>query len=63
MNCLGEVKSVYHGFRGYDTGRNVRISKSAILDRLNPKGIHIDNNVRVLIEAMLIAHEIGRAHV
>ena len=54
---LGELISVYHRFRGCDIGRNVRISKSAILDRSNPKGIHIGNNVRVLIEAMLIAHD------
>lgn len=50
----------YHRLRGCDIGKNTFISKSAILDRANPKGVHIGNNSRVLIEAMILAHDYSR---
>lgn len=50
----------YHRLRGCDIGMNCRISKSAILDRANPKGVHIGNNTRVLIDAMILSHDYSR---
>ena len=58
---LGELVSLYHRLRGCDIGSNCRISKSAILDHAHPKGIHIGNNTRVLIEAMILAYDYSRA--
>lgn len=52
--------SQYHRFRGCDIGNNCRISRSAEIDRAYPKGIHIGDNTRVLIEAMIIAHDYSR---
>ena len=51
---------VYHRLKGYDIGQNCRISRSAILDRAYPKGVHIGNNTRILIEAMILAHDFSR---
>ena len=51
----------YYRFRGYDIGENCRISRSAILDRAHHKGVHIGNNTRVLMEAMILAHDFSRA--
>lgn len=53
----------YHKLRGCDIGDNCRISKSAIIDRVYPKGIHIGNNTRVLIEAMVLSHDFERAQI
>ena len=36
------------------------ISRKAIIDRANPKGVHIGNNTRVMIEAMILAHDYSR---
>lgn len=47
-------------FKGVDLGRNCQISRSAIIDRANPKGVHIGNNTRVAIEALIIAHDYSR---
>lgn len=52
--------SLWHRLRGCDIGKNCRISKSAILDRAYPKGIHIGDNTRVLIDAMILAHDYSR---
>ena len=52
--------SFKHRFRGCDIGKNCKISKSAILDRANPKGVHIGDNTRVLIEAMILSHDYSR---
>ena len=52
--------AAYHRKRGCEIGENCRISKSAILDRANPKGIHIGSNTCVYIEAMVLAHEYAR---
>ena len=47
--------------RGCDIGENCKISKSAIIDRAHPKGVHIGDNTRVLIEAMILAHDYSRS--
>lgn len=52
--------SAFHRMRGSEIGDNTLISKSAILDRANPKGIHIGSNTRIYIEAMILAHEYAR---
>ena len=57
---LGTLVARYHRMRGCHIGDNCRISRSAILDRANPKGIHIGNNTRVLLQAMIIAHDYSR---
>ncbi|MBR0223375.1 MAG: acyltransferase [Bacteroidales bacterium] len=49
--------SQYHRFRGCEIGRNCRISKSALIDRVNPRGVHIGDNTRVLLEAWILAHD------
>lgn len=50
----------YHRRRGCQIGDNCHISKSAILDRANPGGVHIGDNTRVLIDAMILAHDYSR---
>jgi acetyltransferase-like isoleucine patch superfamily enzyme len=50
----------YHRLRGCDIGDNCKISKSAIIDRAHPKGVHIGDNTRVLVEAMILAHDYSR---
>lgn len=57
---LGSLVVVYHRMRGCHIGDNCHISRHAILDRANPKGVYIGNNVRVLIEAMVLAHDYSR---
>lgn len=43
---------------GMDIGKNCRIAHSAHLDKsVNPQGIHIGNNVWILREAMILAHD------
>ncbi len=51
---------LYHRMRGAHIGKNCTISKSAIIDRANPKGVHIGDNTRILIDAMVIAHDYSR---
>lgn len=58
---LSSLVVKYHKLRGCDIGDNCHISKSAIIDRANPKGVHIGNNTRVLIEAMILSHDFSRA--
>jgi acetyltransferase-like isoleucine patch superfamily enzyme len=50
----------YHRMRGCHIGKNCHISRSAILDRAHPEGVHIGDNTRVLLEAMIIAHDYSR---
>ncbi len=50
----------HHRLRGCEIGENCRISRSAILDRAHPKGVHIGDNTRVLMEALIIAHDYSR---
>lgn len=57
---LGSLTVVYHRMRGCQIGTNCRISRSAILDRAHPRGVHIGNNTRVLLQAMIIAHDYSR---
>lgn len=46
---------------GMHIGEDCRIARSAHLDKsINPKGIHIGNNVWVLREAMILAHDYCR---
>ena len=58
---LCKTMVAYYRLRGYDIGENCRISRSAILDRAHPKGVHIGDNTRVLMEAMILAHDFSRA--
>ncbi len=51
----------YWRMRGADIGSNVKISKSADIDRAHPSGVHIGDNTRVLVEAMILAHDYSRA--
>ena len=50
----------YHRMRGCDIADNCRISKSAVLDRVNPTGVHIGDNTRILLQAMILAHDYSR---
>ena len=43
-----------------DIGKNVSISKTATMERANPRGVHIGDNSRVSIEAMVLAHDYFR---
>lgn len=52
---------LFHRLRGCDIGNNCTISKSAIIDRAHPKGVHIGDNTRVLVEAMILAHDYSRS--
>lgn len=55
-----DIIIAYHRMRGCSIGKNCKISKSAIIDRAHPKGVHIGDNTRVLIEAMILAHDYSR---
>ena len=57
---VSKVISAWYRLKGCEIGDNVRISKSAIIDRANPKGVHIGNNTRVLIDAMILSHDYSR---
>lgn len=59
-HILGRIIVAYHRSRGCEIGENCSISKSAIIDRANPRGIHIGNNTRILIDAMVLAHDYSR---
>ena len=47
-------------FRGVDLGKNCQISRSAIIDRAHPRGVHIGDYTRVALEALIIAHDYSR---
>lgn len=49
--------------RGIHVGKNCNISWRAVLDRANPKGITIGDNSRVMLEALIIAHDYSRGGV
>lgn len=57
---VNKTISAYYRFKGCHIGKNCRISKSAIIDRAHPKGVYIGDNTRVLIEAMILAHDYSR---
>ena len=46
--------------KGVDLSRNCQISWRAVIDRANPKGIHIGDNTRIALEALIIAHDYSR---
>ena len=46
--------------RHYDIGDHCNISWRATLDRANPRGIHIGDHSRVMLEALIIAHDFSR---
>ncbi len=46
--------------RKYDIGKHCNISWRATLDRANPRGIHIGDYSRVMLEALIIAHDYSR---
>lgn len=46
--------------KGMDIGKNVSISKSATMERAYPKSIHIGDNSRISIEAMVLGHDFFR---
>lgn len=52
--------SSYLRIKGVDIGENTQISHRAIIDRAHPSGVHIGKNVRVNLEAMIIAHDYSR---
>ena len=47
-------------FRKYDIGKHCNISWRATLDRAHPKGVHIGDYSRVMLEALIIAHDYSR---
>lgn len=62
---LARYINLFHSFylrkiRGVDLGINCQISRSAIIDRAHPSGVHIGNNTRVALEALIIAHDYSR---
>lgn len=62
---ISRYLSLSHSFylrkiRGVDIGRNCQISRSAIIDRAHPKGVHIGDYTRVALEALIIAHDYSR---
>lgn len=57
---LNSLTARYHRFRGCDIGENCYISRRAIIDRAHPKGVHIGNNTRIWLEAMILAHDYSR---
>lgn len=57
---VGKFISAWYRLKGCEIGSNCKISKSAVIDSAYPKGIHIGNNVRVLIQAMILAHDYSR---
>lgn len=59
------VRGVYtYGYlkyiKGMDIGKNVSVSKSATMERAYPKSIHIGDNSRISIEAMVLGHDYFR---
>lgn len=60
------INLLYSGYlrkiKGVDVGYNCRISWRATIDRANPKGVHIGNNTRIALEALIIAHDYSRGN-
>lgn len=46
--------------RKYDIGKYCHISWRASLDRANPQGVHIGHHSRIMLEALIIAHDYSR---
>lgn len=64
QKCSKAISNLYvyylRNIRKIDIGKNCNISHRAILDRANPRGIHIGDNSRVMLEALIIAHDYSR---
>ena len=64
QKCSKIISNLYISYlrniRRIDIGKNCNISHRAILDRANPKGIHIGDGTRVMLEALIIAHDYSR---
>ena len=62
--CSKAISNLYifylRNIRKINIGKNCNISHRATLDRANPKGIHIGNNTRGMLEALIIAHDYSR---
>jgi acetyltransferase-like isoleucine patch superfamily enzyme len=60
---LPGVTGYYRHLYGMDIGENVRISRGAILDKTNPKGIHIGDFTAVTSRAAILTHDfVNRRH-
>ena len=46
--------------KGMDIGKNCSVTKSATMERAYPKSIHIGDNSRISIEAMVLGHDFFR---
>lgn len=46
--------------KGMDIGKNCSVAKSATMERAYPKSVHIGDNSRVSIEAMVLGHDYFR---
>lgn len=64
QKCSKAISNLYvyylRNVRKIDIGKNCNISHRATLDRANPMGIHIGDNSRVMLEALIIAHDYSR---
>ena len=62
--CSKSISNLYLSYlrnvRKIDVGKNCNISHRATLDRANPKGIHIGDNSRVMLDVLIIAHDYSR---
>ena len=62
--CSKAISNLYISYLRYvrkiDIGKNCNISHRATLDRANPKGIHIGDNSRIMLDALIIAHDYSR---
>ena len=59
--AISQMYLVYlRKIRKIDVGNNCNISWRAIIDRANPRGVHIGDNTRVALEALIIAHDYTR---
>ncbi|MEE3485547.1 MAG: DapH/DapD/GlmU-related protein [Bacteroidales bacterium] len=57
---LSSLVVTYHRLRGCHIGKNCNISKGAVIDRANPKGVFIGDNTRVMLDVWIIAHDYSR---
>lgn len=61
---FGRISNLYiwylRNILGVHIGKNCVISRKARLDKINPSGIHIGNNVWILSMAALLSHDHSR---
>lgn len=60
-NIILSLVSVIHRFYGYDISSSAKISFGAILDKTNPKGIHIGDESYLANGARILTHDFCRA--